>query len=83
MHDERTLEQMVQVLADFDIESGVRVLQDDVLFGFEESFGVERFAGSGFGEGVNVGPFRGGCAAGRGTPFLSKGVAECSIGEEL
>jgi hypothetical protein len=48
---------MVEFLADFNIQSRVGVLQDNVLLGFKELSGVEVFAGARLCYCVNVCPF--------------------------
>lgn len=57
MNNERAFQQMVQLLADLDIQTWVGVFEDNVLLGLEEGFGVEFLAGTCFGDGVDVGPF--------------------------
>ena len=74
---------MDQFLADFDVETRIRVLKDDVLFRFEQGFAVEGVAGAaGFGEGVDVCPFVGAAAVRGGVPFLAEGVVEGFVREE-
>lgn len=49
---------MVQLFADLDIESGIRILQYDILFRRQEIFCVEVLAcTASLGDGINVGPF--------------------------
>ncbi len=81
--DEGALEQMVEPLADGDVEARVRVLEDDVLLGVEQVLGVERCAGARLREGVDVGPLGGRGAARGGVPFLAEGVAELEVGDLL
>ena len=71
MDDERRFQQMDELLADFDVETRIRVFEDDVFFRFQESLAVERAADAGFGERVDVGPLAGAGAAGGGVPLLA------------
>lgn len=41
VHDERALEQVVQLLGDLDVEARVRVLEHDVLLGLEQGAAVQ------------------------------------------
>lgn len=78
------LEQMVELLADFDIEAGVGIFQHDVLLRVEQSPGVKVLAcAAGLGDGVDVGPFGDGGAAWGGVPFFAEGVGQLGVGEEL
>lgn len=83
MHHERRLQQMDQLLADLDVETRVRVLEHDVLLRLEQRFTVQGPAGARLRQRVDVGPFTGAAAAGRGVPLLAEGVVQRFVREEL
>lgn len=82
MDHKGAFEQMDLLLAHLDIESRVRVLEDNILFCLKQGFPVECFRSAGFGEGVDVGPFAGGGSRWSGLPFLAEGVVEGFVREE-
>lgn len=83
MDDKGTLQQVVEFLANLDIQPRVRVLEDDVLLGFEEGLGVEVLARARLGHGVDVGPFgRGGASRGC-VPLAPQRVVEGLVRQEL
>lgn len=70
---------MDQLLADLDVEPGIRVLQDDVFLRLEQRLGIERAADASLGESVDVGPFARAGAAGRGVPLLAESVGKSLV----
>ncbi len=73
---------MVQLLRDLDIETRVRVLENDILLRFQQGAGVEALARPALGQCVDVRPFRRAWAAGRRVPFLAETFVEGLVGEE-
>ena len=71
------------LFTDLDVEARVRILEHNVLLGFQQRLAVEGLTGAGLGDGVNVSPFAGAGAAGCGVPFLAERVVEGFVREEL
>jgi len=81
MNHKRRLQQMVQLLADFGVQTRVRVFEADVLFCFDELFCGESAEVTGGGEGVDVGPFLSRGARRLGVPFFGEGGGQGLVGD--
>lgn len=71
MHNERRLQQMIQFLANLNIEAWICVLEDDILLSFEQRFGIQVFTGTGLSQRVDISPLGGTRATWRRVPFLA------------
>jgi hypothetical protein len=83
VHAEGAFEQVVQFLGDLGVEARIRVFEHDVLLRVAQRAGIQRAAGAGGGEGVDVGPFVRRGPRRRVGPFLLQRAVEGFVGEEV
>ena len=83
MNTERALQQVIQLLRDLGIKSGVRVLENDILPCIVQRVLVQLGTYTRFSKLFYVVPFLGAGSVGRRLPFGFEGVVQCAVGEEV